>query len=113
MASRGHRIYPLTGIFVTAARPIDKRATLYSSTQGSWGAIDDIARFSARLPVKLMVFILSCNAQRHITGLPEDIPEQYKNNHNTGILVIDDASAHESVEIARAYAARQKLTNIR
>ena len=63
--------------------------------------------------MKLLIFILSYNAQRHITGVLEDIPAQHRNNADTEILIIDDASDDETVEVAREYAARVRLTNVR
>jgi len=63
--------------------------------------------------MKLLIFILSYNAEPHIQGVLEDIPPQYKNDARTEILLIDDASEDRTVEVARAYAARAGLTNVR
>jgi glycosyltransferase involved in cell wall biosynthesis len=63
--------------------------------------------------LKLLVFILSYNAERHIESVFDDIPPLYRNSPDTQILLIDDASEDMTVEVARAYVARNGLTNVR
>ncbi len=63
--------------------------------------------------LKLLIFILSYNAEKHIAGVLRDIPTEYKNHPNTEILIIDDASKDKTVEVAGAYAKEQHLSNIR
>lgn len=63
--------------------------------------------------MKLLIFILSYNAERHIESVFEDIPLQFKNSDNAQILLIDDASSDKTVEVAQAYAQRAGLKNVR
>ena len=63
--------------------------------------------------MKLLIFILSYNAERHIESVLDDIPQLYRNNSDTQILLIDDASEDMTVEVARAYVERNGLTNVR
>src|SRR5262245_7630868 len=63
--------------------------------------------------MKLLIFIVSYNAEHHIEGVLEDIPAAYRNARETEILLIDDASEDNTVDVARAYVARLGLKNIR
>jgi glycosyltransferase involved in cell wall biosynthesis len=63
--------------------------------------------------MRLLIFILSYNAERHIESVFEDIPPRYKNNADTQILLIDDVSVDKTVEVARAWVTRTGLTNVR
>lgn len=63
--------------------------------------------------MKLLIFILSYNAERHIEHVLDDIPPEFKNTAKAEILLIDDASKDNTVEVARAYASRTNLKNIR
>src|SRR5262249_18966372 len=65
------------------------------------------------LGVRLLIFIVSYNAERHIEGLLDDIPPSYRNSENTEILLIDDASEDRTIEVAHSYIARAGLKNVR
>jgi glycosyltransferase involved in cell wall biosynthesis len=63
--------------------------------------------------MKLLIVILSYNAERHITNVLDDIPPVYRNSADTQILLIDDASQDGTVEVARAHVGRTGLRNVR
>src|SRR5688572_10534877 len=63
--------------------------------------------------MRVLIFILSYNAERHIEAVFADIPPGYLNCSSTEILLIDDASQDRTVEMARACVARMGLKNVR
>jgi glycosyltransferase involved in cell wall biosynthesis len=63
--------------------------------------------------MRLLILILTCNAERHIEQALEDIPSEFRNASDVQILLIDDASSDATIEVARAYATRTGLRNIR
>ncbi|HEX4998730.1 MAG TPA: bifunctional glycosyltransferase/class I SAM-dependent methyltransferase [Terriglobia bacterium] len=63
--------------------------------------------------MKVLIFILSYNAERHIRSVFDDIPDTYRNNPDVEILLIDDASKDATVDVARAHINQIGLTNAR
>ncbi|HXV36227.1 MAG TPA: bifunctional glycosyltransferase/class I SAM-dependent methyltransferase [Myxococcota bacterium] len=63
--------------------------------------------------MRLLIFVLSYDAERHIERVLEEIPPEFKNASNVQILLIDDASPDDTIGVARAYAMRTGLRNIR
>src|SRR5258708_3730509 len=63
--------------------------------------------------MKLLIFIVAYNAEKHIAKVFDDIPPDYKNSPDAEILIIDDASKDKTVEMAEARAKETSLRNIR
>ncbi|GIW78120.1 MAG: hypothetical protein KatS3mg104_3183 [Phycisphaerae bacterium] len=61
---------------------------------------------------KILVFIVSYEAQRHIAGVLERIPNNYWNNPVLHFLVIDDASTDQSVNVAANWAKEHSVKNL-
>ncbi len=57
---------------------------------------------------KLLIFIVTYNAQRHIESVLERIPETFWNgaDYETEILIIDDASTDETISVCQSYRNR-------
>lgn len=63
--------------------------------------------------MKTLIFILTYNAEKTIVNTLSDIPSQYINTKNVEILLIDDASADKTVDVAKAHVKTIGLNNIR
>jgi glycosyltransferase involved in cell wall biosynthesis len=63
--------------------------------------------------MKLLIFMLSYNAEQHIRSVFDDIPVSFRNNPFTELLLIDDASQDSTVAIALTHTAQIELTNVR
>jgi glycosyltransferase involved in cell wall biosynthesis len=63
--------------------------------------------------MKLLIFVVAYNAAKHIAKVLDDIPDEYKNNPDVEILIIDDASKDETVHMAEAHAKAADLRNVR
>ncbi len=58
--------------------------------------------------LRLLIFIVTYNAEKHIEALLQRIPEEYwsSTRFSTEILVIDDASSDDTVGLCRKYSAQ-------
>jgi glycosyltransferase involved in cell wall biosynthesis len=61
---------------------------------------------------RVLVLILAYNAERHIRGVLERIPDALLNSSEVHFLVLDDASDDAGVEAAMAWVARHDVTNV-
>lgn len=59
---------------------------------------------------KTLIFILTYNAQDHIAGVLDRIPEHMRNNNNYEILVIDDASKDNTLDVIYNYRFSNNYT---
>src|SRR5690348_8703945 len=62
--------------------------------------------------MRLLIFILSYNAEKTIEKVLAETPSEHKNNSDVQILLIDDASVDRTVEVANAYVQSHGLNNI-
>lgn len=63
--------------------------------------------------MRTLIFILSYNAEKHIGNVLRDIPDEFKNSTDTEILLIDDASADKTVEVAKLYGEEHRIGNLK
>jgi 2-polyprenyl-3-methyl-5-hydroxy-6-metoxy-1,4-benzoquinol methylase len=61
---------------------------------------------------RVLILILAFNAERHICGVLEQIPDALLNSSETHFLVLDDASDDAGVEAVLSWVARRNVTNI-
>jgi len=56
-------------------------------------------------PLRLLIFIVTYNAEKHIASVLDRIPAEYWENRNfsTEILIIDDASKDATVDVCANY----------
>jgi len=63
--------------------------------------------------MKILIFILSYNAEKHIEKVLKDIPEVYINHKDVEVLLIDDASQDKTCELAKSFSAAHGISNIK
>lgn len=55
---------------------------------------------------RLLIFIVTYNAESHIAAVLDRIPREYWDNSNTEVLIIDDASQDNTIEVCKEYRQR-------
>jgi glycosyltransferase involved in cell wall biosynthesis len=64
------------------------------------------------LDERILIFIVSYNASRHIRSVLDRLPEELFNDSHYHVLIIDDCSQDETAEVASAHADHLGYTNV-